>query len=445
MHYILLTLLATLSLSKAWSGSHGIDRVCVQSISPLENVNTRDLHHHHSLDSQHISEDEFRSHWSGAEHMQLGDLGFAKACNRMNLANESFCARPSIRRNDQRMSWSYGRALALGDFYLDVDRAFFEKGRQGDIGKLFACMDKEGRVHHQQRHFPETTYPSCTWVHVLHGGDYLRVVSNNFSHFVWDNIKAYTQYHQRALHYARAAGQVRRRGNIAEAHKLLNRALFINAFADHFLTDAFAAGHLRVPRRELKQWAEATFASPLAGFVGDALAMLLHDFEAKDETGRELGLWVQNARGQYWRTASDNHMNVCASEDSPQIAIPLQAVEISVSEIFAAYLFEKIPRDNFAALEYVPYSDPQGFLKRWSQLNLSDNRAEQIASMRRQLPLPLQWILPAESIEAMLDDLPRIVESFHRRVSHEYRHSPQLQRRLPKAFVTDLLGSLAEP
>lgn len=27
-------------------------------------------------------------------------------------------------------------------------------------------------------------------------------------------------------------------------------ALFTNAFADHFLTDAFAAGHVRVPRAE---------------------------------------------------------------------------------------------------------------------------------------------------------------------------------------------------
>lgn len=69
----------------------------------------------------------------------------------------------------------------------------------------------------------QRTYAGLTW--------------HNFDHFGEDAETAYNAGHTLAL---RTAGQ----GDLDQAYRL-------NAFADHFLEDRFAAGHLRTPRRAL--------------------------------------------------------------------------------------------------------------------------------------------------------------------------------------------------
>lgn len=69
---------------------------------------------------------------------------------------------------------------------------------------------------------------------------YLGLASINFDHFGADARTAYNAGHLAALRVAAKGGEE----NLLTAYTL-------NAFADHFLEDSFAAGHLRTPRRLL--------------------------------------------------------------------------------------------------------------------------------------------------------------------------------------------------
>ena len=74
------------------------------------------------------------------------------------------------------------------------------------------------------------------------GLSYLRLAQINWDHFGKDAWTAYNVGHHAALDIA-AAGP----GDNVQ----LEAAYAMNAFADHFLEDSFAAGHMRTPRRAL--------------------------------------------------------------------------------------------------------------------------------------------------------------------------------------------------
>lgn len=100
-------------------------------------------------------------------------------------------------------------------------------------------------------------------------------------------------------------------------NETFRRALYTNAFADHFLTDAFAAGHIRVPRAEIRNWAEAR---GLGDKIAGALSKLLHDQDGHidleslhgpvdENDGRpEDGLLVQDSTGTSWSTRCDGQL-----------------------------------------------------------------------------------------------------------------------------------------
>ncbi|MFN8360581.1 MAG: hypothetical protein U0264_11760 [Candidatus Kapaibacterium sp.] len=104
-------------------------------------------------------------------------------------------------------------------------------------------------------------------------------------------------------------------------------ALYFNAFADHFLQDAFSAGHMVVPRSRF----------PLASISDKAL----HDFYGK------LGLDVRNLQGDSWRIYGDGQMfrpggdysSYIVSNDgnSPNYNNAVSACEFSLQEIWSYY------------------------------------------------------------------------------------------------------------
>ncbi len=105
-------------------------------------------------------------------------------------------------------------------------------------------------------------------------------------------------------------------------------ALYFNAFADHFIQDAFSAGHMVVPRSRF----------PLASISDKAL----HDFYGK------LGLDVRNLRGDSWRIYGDGQMfrpggdysSYIVSNDgnSPNYEHAVSACEFSLHEIWSYYI-----------------------------------------------------------------------------------------------------------
>jgi hypothetical protein len=77
------------------------------------------------------------------------------------------------------------------------------------------------------------------------GANFMKLLETNVDHFGEEARLVYNAGHSLAIDYA-VKGE-------------LSKALAINGFADHFLQDSFAAGHLRVPRAKLMEVSKSAF------------------------------------------------------------------------------------------------------------------------------------------------------------------------------------------
>lgn len=123
--------------------------------------------------------------------------------------------------------------------------------------------------------------------------NYVALAKRNASHFAGDNLLFYLAYHHAAVTEATRCATTT---DSSLAAKRLIAALHAEAFASHFLTDMFSAGHARIPR-----W---TF---LRAFKDDAnrgslMSRLLHQHEGR------LGVFMTNALGQVWYAYGDTHV-----------------------------------------------------------------------------------------------------------------------------------------
>ena len=101
---------------QAVASSDGIASSCVQIKPSLNNQRIPWAQQVHNKAQHKPTKNDFNIMWSGAEHLQLGDLGFQKACEKNSVQNESFCLLNGIYRNDRKIAFSYGELLARGDF-----------------------------------------------------------------------------------------------------------------------------------------------------------------------------------------------------------------------------------------------------------------------------------------------------------------------------------------
>lgn len=163
---------------------------------------------------------------------------------------------------------------------------------------------------------------------------YLALASQNFCHFASQPpdgaiddtrnlaLTLYQAYHVRAISMARAAK------DSPAGEDAFRLAVACDAFGCHFLTDIFASGHMRVPRREL---------STKHGILRGALRMA-HAMHGEDN---RLGLWCTtrglNPPGNrtVWRAFGDGYLQ--RDEARPHLVRVQEAVRSSVAEVFAAY------------------------------------------------------------------------------------------------------------
>jgi len=160
---------------------------------------------------------------------------------------------------------------------------------------------------------------------------YIALATQNYCHFAcprpgWtedhnEALGLYKAYHQRAL------AQVRQANNAPRPEEILHRALAIDAFGCHFLTDLCASGHIRVPRRLLGE----TYGAVTGGWMSKTM----------HEEDNILGLWcttrVRNPHGSQivWRAYGDG---VLRRNKSAQHKLQVQeATRRSVAEVFEAY------------------------------------------------------------------------------------------------------------
>ena len=127
-------------------------------------------------------------------------------------------------------------------------------------------------------------------------------------------------------------------GKKPEAIELQNTVM--NSFADHFLTDLFSAGHLRVPRKQL-----AAVVTP--GELGSLISRFMHDEDSK------FGLKVRNAVGDEWHAYGDKRY--FDAGDAANRAQVKRAVQASADEVFDAFISGVAPSPaTFKAPLYVP-------------------------------------------------------------------------------------------
>ncbi|MDD1146791.1 phospholipase [Pseudomonas sp. TNT2022 ID357] len=164
-------------------------------------------------------------------------------------------------------------------------------------------------------------------------GRYLKLAANNADHFGEWALAAYIAGHTAALQQAVLAGKT-------ADDKQLELAYAMNAFADHFLTDLFSAGHVRVPRKQV-----AAVVTP--SDLGSLITRFMHDEDSK------FGLNVSNAQGDRWHAYGDKrYFDSVDHRNRQQVK---QAVQRSADEIFTCYLSGNLPAPaSYAALKALP-------------------------------------------------------------------------------------------
>lgn len=146
-------------------------------------------------------------------------------------------------------------------------------------------------------------------------GLYVKLAAENYDHFGSNAFTAYSVGHTLAL---KAASTANNASDLAYAY-------FLDGFADHFLTDMFAAGHVRTPRQEIVK-----YCSNLPQGAASYLTKLEHD---QDGTN---GVWYLNNNGQVWLGFGDDSLFIPQNSDNKNFAIA--ALQTSVSQVYNAYI-----------------------------------------------------------------------------------------------------------
>lgn len=371
--------------------------------------------------------------WSEGEHLELGLEGSVLACKALGITSEK-CPSRRITREDGQFTFQYGEVVTAADYYNAPSEFIIDK--KSGIASVIKCAYKQKSVHEDQRNSNAGDYPGCTTSNLLRMPGYLEVVSQNYDHFGWNNMVAYVEYHNKALLLAKRAYELRS-SDLNSARKLFNKAMVFNAFADHYLTDSFASGHIRVPRIQIKRWAKGQLSGPLPMSRGDLLTMFLHNVESRNlRTKKEVGLRVQNSRGDTWLTRGDGNLNWRATNSDPAILMPKTALVESFKDILIAWEYGDLPEGVFQATQYVPFHNDIPLVEKLSPEYQKVRRQRDVTNMISSgLSMFEKALFSNNDFNSMLDDLAAIFIQFRRDVAQEQTEKSELKKRLPEKYI----------
>lgn len=374
--------------------------------------------------------------WSEGEHLELGIEGSSLACKSLGISAEK-CPNQRIYRDDKKYTFRYGEIVTSADYYNNPTE--FSEDKKSAIAKVVKCAYKQKSVHAKQR-TEDVDYASCDSTGVLGIPGYLEVVSQNYNHFGWNNMVAYVEYHEKALQFAKQSYDVRV-SNPATSRALLNKALIFNAYADHYLTDAFASGHIRVPRVQIKDWAKDELPGTLRSSRGDLLSMFLHNTESLNlRTRKEEGLRVQNSRGDVWLTRGDGHLNLFATDKDPTLNLPRLAVTESFKDILVAAMYGDLPEGVFQATQLVPFQNDIPLIDKLAPEHQHVKKNSDVAWLIfSSAPMSEKFIFFKSDFTKMLDNLATIFIRFRQDVAREQIENKQLEKRLPTKYLQSYL------
>jgi hypothetical protein len=243
--------------------------------------------------------------WGTAEHQQLGRTAYAQACQEIAAA---VAARASRERGvGNRAEMACGRnAAALADIYGDATAL------AGDfLGEPSEFLSQAGAWRFKSN----TSY----WLLAL----------ENSAHFNPMATQSWADFHGKAVDEALAGA----RAEGLETVRRFQLALQESAFADHFLHDSFAAGHMGFNRTASSAAAAKSF----------------HD------TWNERGRVVSDRNGDRWITFGDGRLNRPDNQDGRR---HVQAAATgSVRHVLRAFVFrQRDPDEELAVLGALPFT-----------------------------------------------------------------------------------------
>lgn len=381
--------------------------------------------------------------FEGGEHLWLGNEGAKRANESLGYKVASF---GPFLRSVAKEALTYGEIVAFsGDFYETPDELFMEKPSPlpwlyegNDLSDLRKLLEQEVDWIQLQPDDRPKAYPDTNiglWWNAKH---FVELAKRNTPHYGWHNAVMYARWHQTALELARRANA---EGNGDQKSLLWRQAVYTNGFADHFLTDGFAAGHVRTPARQIREWGEQrNFDAKLSG----ALVKLIHDQDghvqelhgqAAHRDGKE-GLRVRNARGDEWYTRCDGQMFLTGALE-PAVMQAVHAVADSVRELLQVYNGAPIPSGVFASAKRIPFIHPQEKpLSEKFPATLDDAGANHLYES-------IRWYVKLRGIAAGIRPqhiqdcffaLPQLLEQFRAEIRKE-ADLPEVRERLDPAFI----------
>lgn len=375
---------------------------------------------------------ELQIKWSEGEHLQLGTEGTQIACQELGISEDK-CPNKNIARDDHKLVFKYGEIVTSADYYNTA--AEFLRDTKPGIAKVVKCAYKQMMTREAQRE-EDIKYPSCDLTGFFNIPGYTEIVSQNYSHFGWNNMVAYVDNHGKALQLAKQAYNSKSTDAVMSA-RLLNTALVYNAYADHYLTDAFASGHIRVPRVQIKEWASNSLSGVFRSQRGDLLGMFLHNTESQNlRTRKEEGLRVKNSRGEMWMTRGDGHLNLLVPDQDPGIAEPRRALAESFKDILVAYEYGDLPEGVYQAAEYVPFEADMPLIDKLSPKHQHVKNQNDVAWLLfSSAPMSEKFVFFKSDFVRMLDNLSNIFLKFRQDVAHDQNMNPELKARLPEKYL----------
>jgi hypothetical protein len=335
--------------------------------------------------------------FSTKEHFDIGNDAYARVAGQFSG--------PAFRKSDMYQTLqqgstlptgsrvkTYGDIVADGDYFETFEDLIRESGKRPGRAGMAALATRN--IHHFTPNNIQAWLPQHD----------LSVSQMKFAHDQLVYVREWLNNIDPILRRARAAldrnndaeaerllneyqrrfnAQGKRMESIAhDAHDLARQALARNAFAEHFLTDAFSAGHVVTPRKEILQEAHVQLADipSTPKLVRSVLFTTWGELEEVRAQARSLawhdldnanGVEVQNSKAhpKTWIACGDGcsgppaHSHWAATRDAV-----VEATTESIKDLWRAGLTGVRPPDYKAVTDLVPHPTFKNY-PNWNSLD----------------------------------------------------------------------------
>jgi hypothetical protein len=243
--------------------------------------------------------------WASVEHQEIGRVSYLRACADLSATvAPRAAADPRVKARLQRVCGEnlpvlaklYGDATAIaGDF----------------LGHPSEFLSQTGAWRFNSKK------------------SYYLLALENSAHFNPMATRSWAEYHQQAIAYALVGAA----GEGLSSVEQLQLALFESAFADHYLQDSFAAGHMGFNRAASSAAAAKSF----------------HD--AWNARGRV----ATDRAGHRWETFGDGRLDTPANEEGRRHL--MDAATLSIRGVLTAFVLgTRVPEDEIAVWQLLPFT-----------------------------------------------------------------------------------------